>query len=222
MASLVLYNYFRSSTSFRARIALNFKGLAYDYKPINLLQSQQRSPEYLKINPLGGVPTLIHNDKTMAESVAIIEYIDEVFANPPLFPKGAFERAKVREICEWINSGLHPLGNLKVTKYLESAAGFDQAKKDQWLNHWWSEGLTALEKILQETAGTYSFGDSITAADVFLVPQVVTCQRFHHDMSAYPTIMRIYKACLQQDAFIKAHPFKQIDTPEEFKGKPLL
>lgn len=219
MSSMTLYNYFRSSTSYRVRLALNVKGLDFEYKPINLLKAEQRSDAYLKINPLGGLPTLVHGGKNIPESFAIMEYLDEVFPEPALFPKDAYLKARVRQVCEVINSFMHPMCNLKTLNYLEKTHGYDQAKKEEWAGFWLPQGLETLEKTLQEFSGTYSFGDTITMADLFLVPQLLTCQRFKVDITKYPTLMKINENCKKLPAFEKAHPFKQIDTPDEFKNK---
>lgn len=217
MSSLTLYNYFRSSTSYRARLALHIKGLEFEYKPISLLKGEQHSAEYRKINPLGGVPTLVHNGKTIPESFAIMEYLDEVFPTPALLPQDAYLRARVRQVCEVINSFMHPLGNLRTLQYLEKHNGYTQEQKEAWVQHWAAQGLETLETTLKEFSGTYSFGDQITMADLFLVPQLLTCTRFNVDISKYPTLIKINENCLKLEAFQKAHPFKQIDTPEEFR-----
>ncbi len=217
MASMILYNYFRSSTSYRVRLALNIKNIAYEYRPINLLKHEQRSPEYLKINPLGGVPTLTHNGHNIPESFAIMEYLDEVHPAPALFPKDAYLKARVRQVCEVINSFMHPMGNLKTLQYLEKKHSYTQEQKEEWMQYWAPQGLETLENTLKEFSGKYCFGDEITMADLFLIPQLLTCQRFKVDISKYPTLVKINENCLKLEAFKKAHPFQQIDTPEEFK-----
>lgn len=217
MSSIALYNYFRSSTSYRVRLALHVKGLDFEYKPVNLLKGEQHSPEYRKINPLGGVPTLVHNGKYIPESFAIMEYLDEVFPQPALFPQDHYLKARIRQVCEVINSFLHPMGNLKTLKYLEKTHGYTQDQKDGWVQHWAPEGLETLETTLQEFSGTYSFGDQITMADLFLIPQLLTCQRYKVDLSHYKTLLKINENCLKLESFKKAHPFNQVDTPEEFK-----
>lgn len=217
MASMILYNYFRSSTSYRVRLALNFKNIAFEYRPINLLKQEQRSPEYLKINPLGGVPTLAHNGHNIPESFAIMEYLDEVHPEPALFPKDAYLKARVRQVCEVINSFMHPMGNLKTLQYLEKKHSYTQEQKEEWMQYWAPQGLEALENTLKEFSGKYCFGDDITMADLFLVPQLLTCQRFKVDITKYPTLVKINENCLKLEAFAKAHPFNQIDTPEEFR-----
>lgn len=219
MAEFILHNYFRSSTSYRARIALNFKNLAYEYKAVNLLKSEQQSPEYKKLNPIGGVPTLIHNGKIIPDSYAIIEYLEELHPTPALLPKDLYLRARVRQVCEIVNSSMHPMGNLRVLSYLEKEKGYNQEQKEDWFQHWAYRGLEAIEQNLKEFAGTYSFGENVTMADVFIVPQVITCQRFKTDTSKYPTIMKIFNNCQKIEAFAKAHPFGQPDTPEEMRIK---
>ena len=221
MSDITLYNYFRSSTSYRARIALHYKNIPFEYKPVHLVNKdgEQNSAEYLKLNPAGEVPTLVHAGKVIAQSFAIIEYLDEVYNSPALFPKDAYHRAKVRQFCENINSFIHPLGNLKVQQYLEKKHGYTTEDKNAWVAHWTAKGLTATEKILSEFSGKYCFGDEITAADLFLVPQVFSSERFGVDLKPYSKIRAVNENCLQIDAFKKAHPLRQIDTPEENRIK---
>lgn len=219
MAEFILHNYFRSSTSYRARIALHYKNIPFEYKAVALLKNEQLSPEYKKLNPIGGVPTLIHNGKIIPDSYAITEYLEEIHPTPALLPKDAYTRARVRQVCEIVNSSMHPLGNLRTLKYLEEKHGYTQDQKDGWAQHWGHIGLEALEKNLQEFAGTYSFGNQITMADVFVVPQIVTCQRFKIDTTKYQTLTKIFDNCQKVEAFVKAHPFRQIDTPDDLRIK---
>lgn len=213
MDTLILYNYFRSSTSYRARIALNFKNLPYEYRAVHLLKAEQHSAEYLRLNPQGEVPSLVHQGRSIAQSIAILEYLEDVFPNPPLYPKDPYLKARVRQFCENINSYLHPLSNLKVMQYLEKKHGYDQAAKEEWIRHWYKPGFEVLEGMLQTSAGKYSFGDQVTAADACLIPAVFTARRFHVDLSAFPTVVRIDKECQSHPAFEKAHPSRQPDTP---------
>lgn len=217
MSPISLYNYFRSSTSYRVRIALHYKNIDFEYLPINLLKGEQHSSDYKKINPLGGVPTLVHNGNVIPESLAIIEYLDEVFPQPALLPNDAYKRARIRQFCEIINSFMHPMGNLKTLQYLEKTHGFDQQEKDRWVQHWATQGLAALEHSLKEFSGVYCFGDEISMADLFLVPQVLTCKRFKVDLTDFPLIMKINENCLKLDSFKKANPFIQIDTPDDLR-----
>jgi maleylacetoacetate isomerase/maleylpyruvate isomerase len=219
MADFTLYNYFRSSTSYRARVALGLKGVAFEYKAVNILKGEHHLPEYRKLNPLGGVPTLIHKGLVIPDSAAILEYLEEIIQHDPLLPKDSYTRARIRQFCEIINSGMHPLGNLKVQKYLGEKHGYDLAQKEEWFGIWAHEGLQALEITLKEFAGEYSFGNQVTLADVYLAPQILTCQRFKVSLEKYPTVARVNENCLKLEAFQKAHPFVQIDTPEEFRKK---
>lgn len=219
MAEFILYNYFRSSTSYRARISLNYKKIPFEYKAVHLLKGEQHDPEYRKLNPIGGVPTLIHNGKVIPDSFAIVEYLEEIVPTPALLPEDPYLRARVRQVCEIINSSMHPMGNMKLMQYLEKNHGFDQNQKEHWIQHWCYQGLEALEKNLKGFAGTYSFGDQVTLADVFLIPQLFSCHRFHVEVSHYPLLTKIGENCAKLEAFQKAHPFCQIDTPEELRQK---
>lgn len=213
---LKLYNYFRSSPSYRVRIALHMKGLEFEYKPIHLLKNggEQYSPEYQKINPAREVPALIHEGQIITQSVAIIEYLDETFPNPALYPKEPGARARIRQYCEIINC-THPLQNLKVQQYLEKEFGAKDADKAKWLTNWMSQSFSALEELLHHTAGTYCWGDQVTAVDLFLIPQIFAGERFAVPMENFKTINRINENCLKLEAFKKAHPLCQIDTPPE-------
>lgn len=217
----ILYTYFRSSTAYRTRIALNLKGIVYEQRAVHLLEDggQQHKPEYRSLNPAGEVPTLIHNGKSLSQSFAIIEYLDEVFPTPPLFPSSPFERAKVRQICEQINCGIHPIANLKVQQYLTNELKLSEEQKTQWIKHWITIGMDALEKLLSETAGQHAFGNNLTAADLFIAPQVFSSKRFGVTLENYPIIERINNSAMKIDAFNKAHPHVQPDTPSELYGK---
>ncbi len=215
MAEFILHNYFRSSTSYRVRIALNYKNIPFKYEAVHLLKDEHYLPEYRKLNPIGGVPTLIHNGKVIPDSYAIIEYLEEIAPTPPLLPKDAYLRARVRQVCEIVNSSMHPLGNLRVLRYLEETVGYTQEQKEAWAQHWGHSGLDALEKNLHAFAGTYCFGDNVTMADIFLIPQIVTCLRFKVDTEKYKLLMSIFQNCQKLEPFTKAHPFRQPDTPEE-------
>jgi maleylacetoacetate isomerase len=210
---LKLYSYFRSSTSHRARIALYWKELKFEYLPVHLVKDggQQFSAEYRKINPMGHVPALVHDGFLVAETVAIIQYLDDMFPAKPLLPKNPPDKAQVLQICELINSGIQPLQNLKVSKYLESRCGLPKAQADEFVRHWIVDGLNNLENLLARTAGTYCFGGEISAADAFLVPQCFSSRRFGVSMDDYPIISRVYANASALDAFKKAHPEKQPD-----------
>ena len=219
MNSLVLYNYFRSSTSYRVRIALHYKNLDFKYEPVHLVNNggEQFKTQYLMLNPMAEVPTLIHNENMISQSMAIIEYLDEVFPQNPLFPKDPYAKAQVRQFCENINSFLHPLSNLKVLKKLEVDCHFDQLKKEAWIQHWSSHGFVALENLVKKTHGIYCFADNLTAADLFLAPALFSAKRFHVNLSNYPIMNQIDQSLNKLDCFIKAHPSNQPDTPSEVK-----
>jgi maleylacetoacetate isomerase/maleylpyruvate isomerase len=219
MSDFVLYNYYRSSTSYRARIALYWKGLSFEYKPVHLLNNggEQHSPEYRKINPMGGIPALIHQGKVLAQSRILIDYLDDIHPLPPLYPKDAFARGQVRQICDMINCEIHPLTNLRVTQLLEKKFHASAEDKEAWTHHWNKEGLSAVEKLLLTTAGKYSYGDQVTAADLFVVPHIFSAKRFNVDLSPYPTLLRINEECLKLKQFQDAHPHRQPDTPPDLK-----
>jgi maleylacetoacetate isomerase/maleylpyruvate isomerase len=197
---------------------LHLKGLAFDYRPIHLLKGEQHSEEYRKLNPLGGVPTLVHDGKVIPDSVAIVEYLEKINPNPSVLPEDSYLAARVRQVCQIINSSMHPMGNLKLMQYMEKNFGMSSTEqKEAWLKHWLNQGLTALETTAKEFSGKYFFGDAITMADLFLVPQIFSCQRFNVDLSPYPILTDIADNCSKLEAFRKAHPGRQIDTPEEFR-----
>lgn len=216
MSDLALYSYFRSSTSYRARIALNLKGLSYDYRAVHLLNNggEQNGIDYRKLNPIGGVPTLIHKGQIISQSMAIIEYLDEVFPQNPLFPKTPYERARMKQFCENINCDIHPLTNLKVMQYLEHQLNVASEAREKWIHNWISKGLEATEKLLEKTAAKYAFGNQVTAADVFLIPQVFSAHRFKVSLASYPLVQRVDENCAKLEAFTKAHPQNQPDTPK--------
>ena len=220
MSDLVLYNYFRSSTSYRVRIALNLKGLSYTYKPVHLLNNggEQHSPEYRKINPLGGVPSLVHQGKIISQSRAIIEYLDQINPEPALLPKDAYQRAEMNQLCDNINCEIHPLSNLRVMQMLEKKFLATSEQKEEWIRHWNNEGLSASEKILQKTAGIFCIGDQITMADLFLIPHLFSAKRLQVDLSPYPIMQKINENCLKLNAFQVAHPHRQVDTPADLKA----
>ena len=215
-----LYNYFRSSASFRVRIAMNLKGLPFDYQPIHLVRhgGEQRSAEFLALNPDGLVPVFIDDTReppvTLTQSLAIIEYLDELHPEPPLLPREAIERARVRALALNIACEIHPVNNLRVLRYLTQVLKVDEAAKNAWYRHWVESGLQALEKqlVASPMTGTFCHGESPTLADLTLVPQIFNGQRFDCDFSGTPTVMRIFDACMQVDAFRQAVPSEQPDA----------
>jgi len=208
-----LYGYFRSSAAFRVRIALNLKKLPYETAAIHLRRNDQSTPDYLGVNPQGLVPTLEDNGRTLIQSLAIIEYLDETHPDPPLLPKHPADRARVRGLAEIVACDIHPINNLRVLRYLAHSFGRDEGDIAVWYNYWIDAGFQALERLLSADARTGSFchGDMPGLADIALVPQVVNAERYQLSLAAYPTIARIYENCMQLDAFIAAHPRNQPD-----------
>lgn len=208
-----LYSYFRSSSAYRVRIALNVKLIPYTIIPVHLLKNggEQYSNAYKAINPSAQVPTLLDAERAIGQSMAILEYLDEEFPRPPLLPSSSYDRAIVRQMCEVINSGIQPLQNLSVTQYLTNTLKVTPEQQTQWLQLWIQRGFDSLETLLQEHAGQYSFGDQISLADCCLVPQVFSAQRFKVDLSPFPKALEVYNSCMQLTDFIKASPEKQPD-----------
>ena len=213
---ITLYSYFRSSTSYRVRIALGIKGLAHDLVPVNILKGEQRSAEYLAMNPSAGVPSLRDHGTLVTQSMAILEYLEEKYPQPPMLPSGANERAHVRALANIIACDIHPINNLRVLNYLTGTLGVNEAQKNDWLQHWIMQGLVAFEALLAASpyTGNFCHDDTPTLADVCLVPQVFNARRFGCDLSALPLIQRISQHCEALPAFAAAHPSQQPDAPE--------
>ncbi|XP_063146231.1 maleylacetoacetate isomerase isoform X2 [Candoia aspera] len=209
----VLYTYFRSSCSWRVRIALALKGIAYEQVSINLVKDggQQMTSDFQKVNPMQQVPVIKIDGITLSQSLAIIEYLEDTQPLPRLLPQDPKKRALVRMISNLIASGIQPLQNLEVLQQMGE-------KKLGWAPHIISRGFKALEQILQETAGRYCVGDEVTMADLCLVPQVYNAERFKVDMTPYPIIRRINKALLELEAFQNSHPTRQPDAPPELRS----
>ncbi|XP_063146230.1 maleylacetoacetate isomerase isoform X1 [Candoia aspera] len=213
LAKPVLYTYFRSSCSWRVRIALALKGIAYEQVSINLVKDggQQMTSDFQKVNPMQQVPVIKIDGITLSQSLAIIEYLEDTQPLPRLLPQDPKKRALVRMISNLIASGIQPLQNLEVLQQMGE-------KKLGWAPHIISRGFKALEQILQETAGRYCVGDEVTMADLCLVPQVYNAERFKVDMTPYPIIRRINKALLELEAFQNSHPTRQPDAPPELRS----
>eukprot|EP00761_Pharyngomonas_kirbyi_P011884 gb/GECH01011910.1/.p1 GENE.gb/GECH01011910.1/~~gb/GECH01011910.1/.p1 ORF type:complete len:221 (+),score=45.73 gb/GECH01011910.1/:1-663(+) len=213
---VTLYSYWRSTCSWRTRIALHTKGVEFTVKPVHLVKEggEQHRPEYKEKNPLSLLPTLVYDGQTISDSTAIIEFLNEKYdgQGPDFFPRDPLKRAKVRQLCQLIGSSIQPIQNLSVLKKV--SADFGEEHKFEWAKYWIIRGFEALETLFKETSGTYSYGDEITAADFYLVPQVYNAKRFGVDVSAFPTINRVCENCDQVDAFKKARPEVQIDCPE--------
>jgi maleylacetoacetate isomerase len=208
-----LYGYFRSSAAFRVRIALNLKGLDYESAFIHLRHGDQRAADFLAVNPQGLVPALEIDGHTLIQSLAIIEYLDEIHPEPPLLPNDPAGRARVRALADIVACDIHPINNLRVLRYLTHQLGHDEAVIGHWYNHWISAGFAAIEPLLAGDARTGAFchGDAPSLADVALVPQVVNAERYRLGLALYPTLTRIYENCMRLDAFIAAHPGRQPD-----------
>jgi maleylpyruvate isomerase len=211
-----LYSYFRSSASYRVRIALNLKGLPYEYAAVHLLRNggEQLTPEYRRVGPDGIVPVLVDDDLVLRQSLAIIEYLEETHPNPPLLPNTPGDRAYVRAIALQIACEIHPLDNLRVLKYLKHELGVADEAKDAWYKHWVRNGFDVLESMLagDPRTGKFAYGETPTMADLALIPQVFNAQRFKIDMQPYPTIQRIYDEAMRHDAFVRAAPEQQPDA----------
>lgn len=210
-----LHQFFMSSASYRLRIALNLKGQPYDVVGVNLRSGEQLAPGFAELNPAQLVPVLEHEGEHLSQSLAMIEYLEERFPQPPLLPKsGAADRAWVRRIALTIACDIHPLNNLRVLKYLRGPLGHDEATVNAWARNWISLGFAALEAQLAASPrrGRFCFGDAPTLADVCLVPQIANAMRVQTDMTPYPTIRAIEQACSALDAFQRAHPSKQPDA----------
>ncbi|WP_194726440.1 maleylacetoacetate isomerase [Noviherbaspirillum malthae] len=211
-----LYNYYRSSSSYRVRIAMNLKGLEYAYLPVHLNRNggEQFTSEFRAISPDAVVPVLVAGEKRLIQSTAIIEWLEETHPVPPLLPDSPDERASVRAMCLTIACEIHPLNNLRVLKYLTGPMGLSEEHKARWAHHWCEQGLAAVEALLQKREASFDFcyGDAPGMADVYLVPQVFNAQRFGVDVSKFPLISRVVERCNQLQAFIDSHPNKQPDA----------
>jgi maleylacetoacetate isomerase len=208
-----LYSYFRSSAAFRVRIALNLKRLAYDTAAIHLRRNDQGTPDYRSVNPQGLVPALEDGGRILIQSMAILEYLDELHPEPPLLPKQPADRARVRALAGIIACDIHPINNLRVLRYLTRELAHNEAAIAKWYNHWIAAGFQSLEPLLAQDARTDAFchGDAPGLADIVLVPQVLNAERYQLDLGAYPTLMRIYENCMKLEPFIAAQPSKQPD-----------
>ena len=209
-----LYGYFRSSASYRVRIALALKGLDYELQPVHLRRNEQRAPEFLERNPQGLVPALADGDAVLTQSLAIIEYLEERYPEPPLLPAGPADRARVRALAQIVACDVHPINNLRVLQYLEKDLGVDEDARAAWARHWIDGGFAAVEAMLRDDprTGDHCFGDRPTLADVCLVPQVFNSRRFDVDMARYPTLARINENCMRLPAFADQAPERQPDA----------
>ncbi|OBS30873.1 Maleylpyruvate isomerase [Tepidimonas fonticaldi] len=221
-----LYNYFRSGTSFRVRIALHLKGLDYEYIPVHLAKGEQHGAAYRALSPDSLVPVLdVEGDPDharLSQSMAIIEYLDETHPEPPLLPRDPLGRARVRALAQTVACEIHPINNLRILKYLAGPLGLSEQQRTDWYNHWVMEGLRAYERRLQDLAqerarlglppSVYSYGDTPTLADCCLVPQIVNGRRFGLEYEGIPLTLAVFERCMQLEAFQRAHPSRCPDA----------
>jgi maleylacetoacetate isomerase len=209
-----LHGYFRSSASFRVRIALNLKQIDYTAVAHHLRRNEQRAPAYLALNPQGFVPVLDDEGDVLTQSMAIIEYLDETQPNPPFLPGHPGDRARVRALAQLVACDIHPLNNLRVLRYLRDVFGRDEPAIAGWYNHWIADGFAAFEALVadDDRTGRFCHGDAPGLADICLVPQIVNSQNYALDLGPYPTLRRIFEACMEMDAFQRAHPKRQPDA----------
>lgn len=209
MPQAILYDYYRSSASYRVRIALNIKGVEYERRPVNLLESQQQSDEYRALNPQGFVPMLEMDGARLTQSMAIMGYLDQKVPTNPLLPAAAEARAHVLSLALTVACDIHPLNNLRILKYLKDTLDVGQDARDEWYRHWVAEGLSALEAMAAPRSGKFLFGDTPTLADVCLVPQLFNARRFNVPLDGYPTLVRADENANRLEAFAAAHPDRQ-------------
>ena len=209
-----LYGYWRSSASYRVRIALNLKGLAYEYEPVHLVKDggQQHSEAYRKLNPARLVPTFLDGDVRLNQSLAIIEYLEECYPKKPLLPSAPADKARVRALAYDLACELQPVTNLRVLQYLTGELNCSDEQRSAWIANWVERSFTAFEQRLTEYAGDYCYGNSVTLADICLIPQVYNAQRFNLDLSSYPTLMAVHERLQALDAVQQARPENQADA----------
>ena len=208
-----LYSFFLSSAAFRARIALNLKGVDYETVSVNLAQGEHREPAFLATNPQATVPVIDDDGTVLWQSLAIIEYLDARYPSPRLFPAEPVARARVQALAQLIVCEIHPLNNLRVRNYLRDELKLDAAAQSRWYKHWIGEGFASMEGLVRRfSGGRYCFGDAVSAADVCLVPQVYNARRFDCDLTPYPTIQCIADGLRSEPAFARAAPEQQPDA----------
>ena len=209
-----LYSYYRSTAAYRIRIALNYKGIDYDYTAVNLLERAQKSDDYLARNPQGLVPALeLADGNVLQQSMAILEYLEETHPEPPLLPADALQRARVRSLALHIACDVHPLNNMSVLNYLREDLAANDAQVSAWYAQWVGRAFSALESQLVGTAGPYCTGKEVTMADVLLLPQMYNAHRFEVPVDAYPALLRICDALEELPSFAAAHPDRAPDAP---------
>ncbi len=214
--ALTLHSYWRSSAAWRVRIALELKGLDYEIRPVHLLKDggEQHRADYRQHSPEGLVPSLVHDDWSLSQSLAICEYLEACWPQPALLPADARGAARVRSFCALIACDTHPLNNLRVLRYLEDPLGLTEDARKQWYQHWIARAFSALEARLQDRSSRFAFADTPGMAECFLLPQLYNARRFNCPLQAYPGLLAIEQACESLPAFQAAHPDQQIDKPQ--------
>lgn len=209
-----LYTYFRSSASFRVRIALALKGLPHDAAYVSLVQGEHNADSYRAVNPQALVPALEDGGRTLIQSLAIMEYLEERYPTPPLLPADPLDRAYVRAVCGIVACEIHPLNNLRTLKHIRKTYSLDEAGVNAWYRHWIADGLGMLERYMaaEERTGRHAFGDRPTLADCCIVPQIFNARRYDCDVTPYATVMRVFDACMELAAFQRAQPSEQADA----------
>ena len=212
-----LYGYYRSSASYRIRIVLNYKAIDWEYISVRLDKGEQRDADYLAKNPMGFVPLLDTGSAQLAESAAIAEHLELLYPEPPMYPANPLERAEVRQMQHIIGCGVQPLTNLRVLQHIRAEFDQDDAGIDSWCQKWMARGFEAYEKLAESRSaeGRFSFGDSLSYADAWLLPQIYNAKRFGLDTSPFPTINTIAEHCSTIEAVAAAHPSRQPDAPQE-------
>jgi maleylacetoacetate isomerase len=213
VTELLLYDYYRSSASYRVRIALNLKGLAYRPVPVDLLGGGQRDPDYIARNPQGFVPMLEEGGRRITQSLAIIDYLDATRPEPPLLPSDPAERAQVMALALTVACDIHPLNNLRVLKHLTGALGQSEETRNAWIARWIVEGFAALEALAEPGAGRFLFGDEPSLADICLVPQMFNARRFGVPLGAFPLLVRTDAVACSLEPFAAAHPDRVAPAP---------
>lgn len=210
--SRFLYDYWRSTAAYRVRIALHLKGLAHEHRTIDLVKGAQEGVGFRMLNPHGRVPYLIDGEVGLNQSLAICEYLEEVYPEPPILPGDAAMRGRIRAAAQIIAADVHPLNNLSVLKYLKGELGQDEDAVSAWYHHWIATGFRPLEELAEAGSGPYLFGDSVTLADICLAPQMYNARRFRMDLTPYPGLVEIDKKLMRLDAFLAARPEAQEDA----------
>lgn len=214
--ALTLYSYWRSSASWRVRLALEIKGLEYATRPVHLLENggEQRTERYRKISPEMLVPSLVDGSFSLSQSQAICEYLEQAYPEPALLPPDPKQAAQVRSFCAVIACDTHPLNNLRVLQYLTNELDVDDEARTRWYRHWVEQGLQALEQRMQDRSSPFAFGDEPGLAECFLIPQLYNARRFGCPLDAFPRLLDIDARCAGRPAFVAAHPDNQNDRPQ--------